>query len=872
MRLYLRLSMIGSLSLLLFCFFCFSPSLVQGADSPPVLPVAPAGSQAVSFKQLAAGSHHTCGLTAAGGVKCWGANWFGQLGDGGWLEQSIPVDVAGLDAGVTAISANNGYMTCALLADATVRCWGANFEGQLGNGETVHSHIPVAVVGLTNVTAIGGGESHMCAVVSGGALRCWGDNYAGQLGDGTTSLHSTPAAVQGLGGPVVHVAGGRSHTCAILQSGTVQCWGDNSGGQLGNGKRGVNSYTPVNVVGLAGVALQLAGEYNSTCALLQSSAVACWGWVNDQVAKPAAGLESGMSSITMGSIANYCATTTAGAAVCAGMVNEAGQLGNGTTEFAYMPQLVAGVTSGATQVVLGYRHGCALVKGQALCWGSNGYGQLGIGQSQKRTIPATTAGGPWAQVSAGSLHTCGITVGGAALCWGESYDGQLGNNTGTYSSTPSAVSGLGAGVKQVSAGSAHSCAVMDGGGVKCWGHNYYGQLGKVTENSWIATPVVVTGLSSGVKAVAAGGYFTCALTDAGAVKCWGINSSGELGNGAAAADSHVPVDVSGLQSGVTAISAGHSHACALLTDGRVYCWGGNYAGEIGDGTTDTDRFTPVQVQSLEPAVAVSAGDYMTCALLATGGVKCWGALDMENSDGQPLPVAITGLTNNIQAISAGNSYACALSNAGAVRCFGLNRNGELGNGTTADTHEATSDVIGLAAGAAAIDAGSSHACALLATGSLRCWGQDGDGQLGSGRAARYYTPMPVADTLRQELFLNHNQGQPGSQFTLTGFGFAPGGSVRLNANGTALGDPLPVNAGGSFITVLDSSAADEGYYLITAEPVLSLAAAQVVSAVTLVINNGAPLQPEEGGGAATLSVPAGIAVDVESVYLPLQMK
>ena len=735
MRLYLRLSVCHALVVLWFVFSLSSSPVVHSAYDVPPSPILPAAAQATSYTQLAAGAIHTCGLTTAGGVKCWGNNGFGQLGNGNWIDQSIPVDVTGLTSSVTVIAAGNGNSTCALLADKTVRCWGMNFDGQLGNGTTEHSNVPVIVTGLSNVVAIGSGEDHMCAILPAGAVQCWGANYEGQLGNGTTTSRSTPVAVQGLAGPVVQVVGGRSHTCAILQSGAVQCWGDNSDGQLGNGKRGTNSSTPVNVVGLAGPAKQLAGEYNNSCAVLQSGSIACWGAVADQVAKPVIGWGSGMSGVALGGLLNYCAATASGTVSCAGPFNEAGQLGNGTTEPQSAPQPVSGITGGATQVVLGYNHGCALVSEQAQCWGSNRYGQLGIGQATQRPIPLTTIGGPWAQVSAGSSHTCGVTASGAAMCWGEGYRGQLGNNTDTYSGSPVPVTGLGSAVKQISAGGEHSCAVTDGGGVQCWGYNRRGQVGSGSQQFEIRTPVAITGLSTGVKAVAAGGYFTCALTDTGGVKCWGTNSSGELGNGGNGASSNVPVSVIGLQSGVAAISAGQSHACALLDDGRVFCWGGNYGGEIGDGTSDNKRMTPVQVQSLEPAASISAGDFMTCAVLTTGGVKCWGSLDKQNASGQLLPISIEGLTSGMKAVAAGNMYACALGDDGGVKCFGQNENGQLGDGTLAN-RQTVAGVVGLAAGAAAVDANSSHACVLLEDGAVRCWGQDGDGQLGIGTTAR----------------------------------------------------------------------------------------------------------------------------------------
>ena len=222
---------------------------------------------------IAAGDDHTCALTASGGVKCWGTNWSGQLGDGTTDDRLTPVDVSGLSSGVTAIAASR-YHTCALTVSGGVMCWGA---GPLGDGTTDARLIPVDVSGLSSgVTAIAAGGNHTCALTASGGVKCWGENAFGQLGDGTIDARLTPVDVSGLSSGVTAIAAGVSHTCALTVSGGVKCWGENGDGQLGNGTD-YSRLTPVDVSGLSSGVVDIAAGWRHTCALTASGGVKCWG-------------------------------------------------------------------------------------------------------------------------------------------------------------------------------------------------------------------------------------------------------------------------------------------------------------------------------------------------------------------------------------------------------------------------------------------------------------------------------------------------------------------------------------------------------------------------------------------------------------------
>ncbi len=354
-------------------------------------------------------------------------------------------------------------------------------------------------------------------------------------------------------------------------------------------------------------------------------------------------------------------------------------------------------------------------------------------------------------VAAGSGHTCAVTGAGGVKCWGANESGQLGNDTTADSSSPVDVAGLTSGVSAVSAGAHHTCALTSAGGVKCWGLNDGGQLGDGTiDNS--STPVDVRGLASGVDAIAAGAGWVCALTSAGGVKCWGWNQYGQLGDGHEGENTSAPVDVSGLTSGVSAISANALHACALTTAGDVECWGSTFDKEQAPRPTNSD--VPNVVPGLGGSTAISAGGLHACAITGAGGVECWGTngngeLGNGSTTDSDKPVEVSTLTSGVTALAVGSTddffptHSCALTSAGGATCWGLNVHGQLGNGSTADSSHPV-EVSGLSSGIVAIAVGGSHTCAITDAKRLKCWGDNSNGQLGDGSSRQSATPVDVA--------------------------------------------------------------------------------------------------------------------------------
>ncbi len=384
-------------------------------------------------------------------------------------------------------------------------------------------------------------------------------------------------------------------------------------------------------------------------------------------------------------------------------LTEAGMSSTGLRDGETPINLLAG-SSDAVAITTGGDYTCALLStGGVMCWGWNLFGQLGNGTTTDPLAPVEVLGltNGVAAIAAGGYHTCALTTAGGVKCWGDNDVGQLGDGSPMNCHMPVDVSGLSSGMTAVAAGGWHTCALTAAGGVKCWGWNIYGQLGDGTTTDRL-TPVDVSGLSSGVTAIAVGGYHTCALTAAGGVKCWGSITGDGTGD-----YSDTPVDVSDLSSGVTAISAGGSfdslavgygHTCALIYGG-VKCWGWNYFGQLGDGT-GMYRLTPVDVFGLSSGVtAISAGVEHTCAKIAAGGVKCWGRNDIgQLGDGtrenRLTPVDVSGLSSEVATIFAGGFHTCAQPAAGGVKCWGSNSYGQLGDGTMTD-HLTPVDVVRL---------------------------------------------------------------------------------------------------------------------------------------------------------------------------------
>ncbi len=547
-----------------------------------------------------------------------------------------------------------------------------------------------------------------------------------------------------MGGRVVQLVVGTWHTCALLETGAVRCWGRGEYGQLGYGNTNDigDNEAPATAgdVNVGGPVVQLVAGFSHTCVLLETGAVRCWG--RGEYGQPGYGNTNDIGD-------NEAPAT-------AGDVNVGGP---------------------AVQLAAGGWHTCALLEtGAVRCWGDGAFGALGYGNTNDigdDEAPATAGdvniGGPVAQLAAGGLHTCALLETGALRCWGRGLFGQLGygntNNIGD-NETPATAGdvNVGGSVAQLAAGAWHTCALLETGALRCWGDGEDGQLGYGNTNNIGDNEVPATAgdvnVGGPVAQLAAGGYHTCALLETDAVRCWGYGLYGQLGYGNMSniGDNETPASAGDVDVGVPVdtpegplVVAGLYHTCALLETGAVRCWGRGAAGQLGYGNTsnigdDEAPATAGDVNVGGPVVQLAAGYEHTCALLETGAVRCWGRGDSgelgygnTNRIGDNEAPATAGDVNvggSVVQLVAGYQHTCALLETDAVRCWGRGDSGELGYGNTNNIGDneapATAGDVNVGGPVAQLAAGVYHTCALMETDAVRCWGRGGEGQLGYG--------------------------------------------------------------------------------------------------------------------------------------------
>jgi alpha-tubulin suppressor-like RCC1 family protein len=485
-----------------------------------------------------------------------------------------------------------------------------------------------------------------------------------------------------------------------------------------------------------------------------------------------------VTGVTSG--ANFsCAWSNGGHVACWGD-NGSGQLGDGTTVARSTAKALT--AANVVEVVAGNTHACALHNdGAVSCWGDNSMQQLGVddGTAGNKTMPVKVKGlGQVASLAAGLRHTCARRMDGSLYCWGLNTTSQIGDGTVMNRSAATRVAGVRNDVKQATAGDGHTCALLNDGGLACWGTirmtaivpgfevvqgmpalvmpmpiatqvasganhicaiaggevhclgaNDLGQAGDRALGRMVP-PTKVPGVTGAVE-IEAGANHTCALLGDGTLRCWGASAAGQTGGAIAEAGNAMPV--APPMTAWKRVAAGGRHSCALTDKGQVFCWGRTTEGQLGDGAPLLWPAPDVAVRITDVGT-LAAGTGHTCALTRAGAVLCWGRGDFgQLGDGEnlgssvPKPVMLPGPAAQVV---AGGEFACARLADGTVQCWGRGNRGQIGDRTSADKLRPA--VAMLPEKAVHIGAGNEHACAVGMSGAVYCWGEVGGGRLGNG--------------------------------------------------------------------------------------------------------------------------------------------
>ena len=781
----------------------------------------------VTVKSLSAGGSQTCAVTSLDAATCWGQNTDGQLGNNSITQRTSPVDVntSGVLAGLTIKSISTGrYHTCAIASNDKAYCWGLNTNSGLGNGNTTRSLVPVAVNTngeLLNKTLkmITVGQYFTCAIASDNNAYCWGYGGNGNLGNGSSSTTNTsvvPVTTSGaLSGKTLKYITTPSinayATCVIASDDQLYCFGANANKQLGFDAAGntnvptlsrgaivsdmlisIGGVPATNITHLSTTSLtattpaQPAGtkdvtatRYDGQVATLANS----YEYIGSPTSasfSPNYGSMSGGDTITVSGtgfsnggriklgetyitptfINSTTLTFITPASTIASSVPASVEdaFGNGvavTGGFTYQgaPMTIdtlsptGGPTAGGqtvtftgtnfspgvqqlSQIATGWEHSCGIYNYQAYCWGRNTDGQLGDGTIVESLVPKAVlttgilAGKTIKSLSVDHTTSCVIASDDLAYCWGENDRGQLGNNSTTKSSVPVAVNmdGVLAGktIKSIDVSYLHTCAVASDNQAYCWGYNTNGQLGTGTgSNSLVPAAVNTSGVLAGktIQSISSMLYHTCALASDAKVYCWGANTSGKLGDGTTS-NSGLPVAVStaGVLAGksVKSLAVGYNHTCAMTTENLVYCWGDNVNGALGTG-----NFTSSSV----PVAVIMSG-------------------------------VLTGKT--ISSLSSGDWHACVITTEGKAYCWGRNTDGQLGNGgLTNSSSPVAVDMTGVLSGKTitALSGNYYHTCAQTADNNGYCWGGNNTGRLGNNTKVDALVPVAVASAASKPIAL-----------------------------------------------------------------------------------------------------------------------
>ena len=653
-------------------------------------------------------------------------------------------------------------------------------------------------------------EGHSCFIDESNNLFCVGRNLYGELGDGTVSQKVEYKKISS-NYTFTQVFTGYKHTCALIENGSALCWGENGGYQFGNGGT-TDSYVPTFVSGNHNFTSIFGGDYN-TCGVLENLTILCWGYgtsgqfgdgtINNGVVPRILAPDFNFSMIAPGEL-HMCGILNNGSLYCWGENNE-GQLGVGNITNLNYPHHISGSLN-FSYIDSGEDQTCGvLTNGSALCWGENNEGNIGTGNvTSPITIPTfVNTSFLFSKIWLAKHIACGNLTNGSFACWGANNQGGVYGDSTTKNSLVPKIVNWGIEFDEIYDSRYNSdrlCATKDSIPY-CWGENYYGQSGLgTTSNLKIPVKFSFNGNETfSPGKVSIGTSSTCMINDQGFLYCRGYNVySGNLGRNNTIND-YTPEKVFGNYN-FSEIELSNTHSCGLLQNGSALCWGSNTYGQVGDGTSGTDRYVPTYVKGDNLFGDIHLSAVFGCGLLNNGSALCWGRnnfgqLGMGNNTQMYIPQFSSG-GYNFSTISLGRLHVCGLLQNGSALCWGRNNFGQLGLGTSNTTTMYAPTYVSGGYNFNKISLGEYNSCGLLQNGSALCWGSNIYGQLGDNSTSqREYPYFVYGNNNFSNIVLgqHHSCGflQNGSALCWGRNNYGELGNLNLNISGKST---IPINS------------------------------------------------------------------------------
>ena len=705
------------------------------------------------WQDISTGEHFTIAIAKNGSLWAWGNNGQGELGDGTTIHKHLPKQI-NTDTNWKSISAGILH-TIAIKSDGTLWGCGSNTSFQLGNGDNTNVLTLNQLGTATDWETVSSGYYHTMAIKQDGSLWGWGSNGAGFVGNGTTESQNLPVRIGSSTSSWKSVATGVQHTVALKTDGTLWAWGHNLYGQMGNGTSGLDFPLVPTQVGTGSDWQSISAQGYRTLGMKTDGTI--WAWGINSHGQLGIGTSTGVNIPTQIGTNNDWKSIHAGVLTSFALKNDGtlwawgnnddGLFGNGTTVGSTIP-IQIGTEQDWFTISVG-RHAVALKNdGNLQSWGYNPYGGIGNGTTESSNVavsvacPLPTFNFTPQNIAAGNNYSVFVCEDGTVKATGNNTSGQLGTGNNTNTTTAATVNGL-TDVIAVSSRSEYTLFLKSDGTVWGSGYNEFGQLGNgTTANTNI--PVQIPNLSGIVKIIA-GYYDSLFLKNDGTVWGCGRNFSGELGNGNAL-QQNTPQQVINV-SNVIDIAGGDGHSMFLQSDGTVKSCGGNQDGALGLGNVGWQARVIPELVAIQNVVSIGAGFRQSIFVKQDGtvwasGSNTYGKLGFGGTDSQWSPGQVNNLTGIISAVG-GYYHNLYLKNDGTVWGTGYNAFGQLGDGTNIDQGTAVRVLNITNANNIAVPS-SYHSLIATNDNKIYAFGENSGG-FGNGTTANANIPVLVMD-------------------------------------------------------------------------------------------------------------------------------